>query len=157
MKKFLLPLFLSVFFANSFQPLANNPRHSFALKDATGGWGVGNSRKMGEAEKAGAGRRSFEQYDLQEQGAFMAQVREDRKSLQRAEEKELMDVASFAGIDIDDLLAENDDDDDLDLRVDFDLDEDGELYMKDSDLLSKSSMDDFDGESITRMDDSNFV
>mmetsp|Transcript_8030 Transcript_8030/g.12574 ORF Transcript_8030/g.12574 Transcript_8030/m.12574 type:complete len:88 (+) Transcript_8030:2051-2314(+) len=70
-------------------------------------------------------------------------------------EKELMDVAAFAGIDINQVLGGSDDDDDLDLRVDFELDEDGELFMKDDFL--KSSMDDFDGESITRMDDDNFV
>jgi len=36
-------------------------------------------------------------------------------------EKELMDVAAFAGIDINQVLGGSDDDDDLDLRVDFDL------------------------------------
>mmetsp|Transcript_24069 Transcript_24069/g.35629 ORF Transcript_24069/g.35629 Transcript_24069/m.35629 type:complete len:157 (-) Transcript_24069:109-579(-) len=156
MNKRVFPLLLCASFVSAFQPLVSNSRHSLALNDATGGWGVGNSRKMGDAEKAGKDRRSFEAYDLQDQGEFMAQVREDRKTMQRREEKELMDVAAFAGIDIDDVLSGSDDDvDDLDLRVDFELDEDGELFMKDDFL--KSSMDDFDGESITRMDDDNFV
>jgi hypothetical protein len=103
---------------------------------------------MSDLEKSGRKRRSFEKYEAQGQGEFLRQVQQDRRAMRENTKKELMSVAEFAGIDFKDPTQDKfavdlfmDDEDDLDVSVQFEEDEDGEIYMVDSDS------------SITRLDE----
>mmetsp|Transcript_22007 Transcript_22007/g.30636 ORF Transcript_22007/g.30636 Transcript_22007/m.30636 type:complete len:159 (-) Transcript_22007:184-660(-) len=95
------------------------------LFSAVGGWGIGQSRELTDAEKAKGDRRAFDGYKMQDRGDFMRKVKADRKQMFDDEKDELLAVAKMAGIDVkasnkfDDDLFE-DDDDDLDLSVTWD-------------------------------------
>mmetsp|Transcript_11315 Transcript_11315/g.13672 ORF Transcript_11315/g.13672 Transcript_11315/m.13672 type:complete len:152 (+) Transcript_11315:86-541(+) len=100
------------------------------LFSATGGWGIGQSRELTDAEKAKGERRAFDGYKMQDRGDFMRQVKQDRAKMFSDEKDELLAVAKMAGIDVkpsnkfdDDLFGE--DDDDLDLSVTWDEVADG--------------------------------
>lgn len=95
--------------------------------EGTGGWGLGNSREMVPEEFARGERKAFEGYRLQDRGAFMRQVRDDKENLKKQELAELLGVASIAGINVKDPkdrlnkfepeLFQEDDEDDIDLSV----------------------------------------
>ena len=122
----------------------------FSLQ-ATGGWGIGDSRDLVPEEfSKGGERRAFEGYQLQDRGAFMRKVKEDKDMMKKSEMDELMAVAKMAGIDVkdpserlnkfgDDVFREEDDDD-LDVSVQW---EEADPFEK------KRTVD----SSITRMDE----
>eukprot|EP00543_Licmophora_paradoxa_P008402 CAMPEP_0202442798 /NCGR_PEP_ID=MMETSP1360-20130828/2158_1 /ASSEMBLY_ACC=CAM_ASM_000848 /TAXON_ID=515479 /ORGANISM="Licmophora paradoxa, Strain CCMP2313" /LENGTH=125 /DNA_ID=CAMNT_0049058251 /DNA_START=23 /DNA_END=400 /DNA_ORIENTATION=+ len=102
-----------------------SPRTSTFLKDATGGWGATNSRKLSDLEKAGNKRRSFEKYEAQDNGEFLRQLEEERTKMSEEDKKELLACAAFAGIDFQDpgdfkFEPEDLEEDDLDVSVQFD-------------------------------------
>lgn len=107
---------------------------------------------MGDVEKAGGDRRSFEKYDAQEQGQFLRQVQEDRRAMLESTKAELMGVAEFAGIDFTDPKDNKfsvdlfmDDEDDLDLSVQFDDAIDPTIGMVPDDDISITRMDEDTG------------
>jgi hypothetical protein len=102
---------------------------STELHGATGGWGIGQSREISDAEFARGERRAFDGFEITEQGEFMRQVNRQRKDMAKEEKNELLEVARMAGIDVKDpatrlnkfgkdaFVEEEDDDAELDLRV----------------------------------------
>ena len=86
-------------------------------------------------------RKAFEGYKLQDRGAFMRQVKQDKDQMKNDEMDELLAVAQMAGINVkdpkerlnkfDDDLFE-DEDDDLDLRVDWEATDPFERKRDDS-------------------------
>lgn len=123
----------------------HNPPALTRLYSATGGWGIGQSRELTDAEMAKAGeRRAFDGYQLRERGEFLQALKEERSQMKKDEIDELLGVAKIAGLDVkpsnkfdDEVLDE--DDDDLDVSVQWDEDD--------------TQTRDADGESITRMDE----
>lgn len=95
--------------------------------EGTGGWGLGNSREMVPEEFARGERKAFEGYRLQDRGAFMRKVRDDKDNLKKQELDELLGVANIAGIRVKDPkerlnkfdaeMIQDDDEDDIDLSV----------------------------------------
>lgn len=90
--------------------------------DGTGGWGIGGQRKITEEEYARGDRRYFDGYKMSEQGDFMMQIEQEKDELDASAMKELLGVASFAGINVkksskfdDSVLL--DDNEDLDLSI----------------------------------------
>ena len=94
------------------------------LFEATGGWGIGQSRDISPEEFAKGDRRAFEGYELKDRGDFMLNVKDEAEQMRRAELDELLGVARIAGINVKnpserlnkfgpDLL----DDEDIDLSV----------------------------------------
>ena len=82
------------------------PKHSIAatrvapLFEATGGWGIGQSRDITPEEYAKGDRRAFEGYELTERGDFMRNVKDEQSMMKRAEMDELLGVAKIAGINV---------------------------------------------------------
>jgi len=106
------------------------------LYGATGGWGIGQSREISEAEFARGERRAFDGFEITEQGEFMRQVNRQRKDMVQEEKNELLEVARMAGIEVKDpatklnkygkdIFEEEVDDGELDLRVTWDDNEEG--------------------------------
>ena len=96
------------------------------LFEATGGWGIGQSRDITPEEYAKSDRRAFEGYELTDRGDFMRNIKEEQTSMKRAELDELLGVAKIAGINVKnpadrlnkfepDVFGEEDDD--IDLKV----------------------------------------
>jgi hypothetical protein len=124
----------------------NSPPVFTKLHGATGGWGIGQSREISDAEFARGERRAFDGFEITEQGEFMRQVNRQRKDMVKEEKNELLEVARMAGIDVKDpatrlnkfgkdAFVEEDEDGELDLRVTW-----------------EDQTSDFD-QSVTRMDE----
>jgi hypothetical protein len=141
---FILSLSLSL--STSFVVQPSSSHCPTQMNGATGGWGIGQSREISDAEFARGERRAFDGFQITEQGEFMRQVNRERKEMVKEEKNELLEVARMAGIKVkdpatrlnkysSDVFAE--DDEDLDLRVTWDNEEGNS---------------DFD-QSVTRMDE----
>jgi len=68
------------------------------LFEATGGWGIGQSRDITPEEYGRGDRRAFEGYELTERGDFMKNVKDEAAQMKRSELDELLGVARIAGI-----------------------------------------------------------
>ncbi|CAB9514493.1 expressed unknown protein [Seminavis robusta] len=74
-------------------------RQVTSLNEATGGWGIGQSREISSEEYAKSDRQAFQGYEMTDRGDFMRNVKSDQDAMRKAELDELMGVAKFAGID----------------------------------------------------------
>jgi hypothetical protein len=113
--------------ADAFQLPSHAMGRAFVVlgADGTGGWGIGNSREMVPEEFAKGSRKPAQGYELQDRGAFMRKIGEEREDFKKSEMEELLAVAQIAGIKVkdpkerlskfeDDLLN---DEDDLDVTI----------------------------------------
>jgi hypothetical protein len=69
-----------------------------SLHEATGGWGIGQSREISPEEYAKGDRRAFQGYEMTDRGDFMRNVKEEQDMMKKSEMDELLGVAKFAGI-----------------------------------------------------------
>lgn len=72
------------------------------LFEATGGWGIGQSRDITPEEFAKGDRRAFEGYELKDKSDFMRNVKQEQDSMKKQELNELLGVAKIAGINVKD-------------------------------------------------------
>ena len=111
--------------SEAFVPRAEHSSGVAPLFEATGGWGIGQSRDITPEEYAKGDRRAFEGFELTERGDFMRNVQDEASMMKRQEMDELLGVAKIAGINVKnpkerlnkfepDVFAE---DDDIDLSV----------------------------------------
>ena len=113
-------------------------RSSVSLKMAPGGWGIGPSKDINDAEfanRGGVSGRPYRGYGLEDSSTFSRRVRSERKNIKSKKAKEMLEIAKMAGLgerkkkqkeDIGqyDTFGNMDDeeDDDIDVRVEWDDD-----------------------------------
>ena len=111
---------------HTFVPAQIGTSHKTALNEATGGWGIGQSRDISPEEYAKGDRRAFQGYEMTDRGDFMRNVKQEQDMMKKAELDELLGVSKFAGINFKDPKERlnkfdpdvfEEDDDDTDLSV----------------------------------------
>jgi hypothetical protein len=70
------------------------------LKEATGGWGIGQSREISPEEFAKGDRRAFQGYEMTDRGDFLRNVKQEKEQMMKSELQELLNVSKFAGINV---------------------------------------------------------
>ena len=112
--------------SHAFVVQQTTPKHLTSLNEATGGWGIGQSREISPEEFAKGDRRAFQGYEMTDRGEFLRNVKQEKDQMKKNELEELLNVSKFAGINVKnpkerlnkfepDVLG--DDDEELDLRV----------------------------------------
>lgn len=71
-----------------------------ALQEATGGWGIGQSREISPEEFAKGDRRAFTGYEMTDRGDFLRNVKQEKDQMMKSELEELLKVSKFAGINV---------------------------------------------------------
>ncbi len=106
------------------------------LKMAPGGWGIGPSKDINDAEfanRGGVSGRPYRGYGLEDSSTFSRRVRSERKNIKSKKAKEMLEIAKMAGLGERkkkqkeemgqyDTFGNIDDDDDIDVRVEWDDD-----------------------------------
>jgi hypothetical protein len=126
-KSFVFVLLATAYFCGSegFVVQQAAPSSLILLHEATGGWGIGQSREISPEEFAKGDRRAFTGYEMTDRGDFLRNVKQEKDQMMKSELEELLNVSKFAGIKVKDPKERLDkfepevleDDEDIDLSV----------------------------------------
>ena len=114
-------------------PSLNQQQRVVTLSMAPGGWGIGPSKEIQDAEfaKRGGSARSYEGYNMEDSSTFAQRVRTERQGIKSKKASEMLAIAKMAGLGekkkekrLDKFDFDPDDDEeDIDVRVQWEEDE----------------------------------